>query len=119
MRGRVSAVEHRPGKFLNAETDKASEENERNGLVIESPNGQVAVVQVAGLVARRIVCWIDPNDAVAIGERIGLIRFGSRLDVYLPEGAVARVAVGQTAVAGETVIAVFDASARFPLVRVS
>lgn len=119
VRGRVSVVEHRPGSFLNAELDKASTENERNGLVIESPHGRVGVVQVAGLVARRIVCWIDPDDAVAIGERIGLIRFGSRLDVYLPEGAVTRVAVGQTAVAGETVIAVFDASARFPLVRVS
>lgn len=119
VRGRVSVIEHRPGRFLNAELDKASTENERNGLVIESPNGRIGVVQVAGLVARRIVCWIDPDDAVAIGERIGLIRFGSRLDVYLPEGAVTRVAVGQTAVAGETVIAVFDASARFPLVRVS
>ena len=77
------------------------------------------MVQVAGLVARRIVCWIDPDDAVSIGERIGLIRFGSRLDVYLPTGATARVAVGQTAVAGETIIASFDPAARFPLVRVS
>ena len=119
VRGRVSLVEHRPGKFLNAESDKASEDNERNGLVVECPHGQVGVVQVAGLVARRIVCWIDPDDAVSIGERIGLIRFGSRLDVYLPTGATARVAVGQTAVAGETIIASFDPAARFPLVRVS
>lgn len=119
VRGRVTRVEHRPGKFLNAELDKASDENERNGVVIESPNGTVAAVQIAGLVARRIVCWVDERGAVAIGERIGLIRFGSRVDVYLPEGARPRVAVGQTAVAGETVIADFGAGAGFPLVRVS
>src|SRR5690606_32707950 len=106
-------------KFLNAELDKASEENERNGLVIDSPHGTLAVVQVAGLVARRIVCWVEEKSSISIGERIGLIRFGSRVDVYLPEGARPRVAVGQTSVAGETVIADFNDQAGFPLVRVS
>lgn len=118
-RGRITAVEHRPGKFLNAELDKASAENERNGIVIDSPNGRIAAVQIAGLVARRIVCWVDSGNDIAIGERIGLIRFGSRVDVYLPAGAVAKVAVGQTAVAGETIIAEFGAHAASPLVRVS
>jgi phosphatidylserine decarboxylase len=118
-RGRVTRIEHRAGKFLNAELDKASHENERNGLVIESPNGTLAVVQVAGLVARRIVCWVDENSDIGSGERIGLIRFGSRLDVYLPAGMAARVAIGQTAVAGETIIAEAGGPAAVPLVRVS
>jgi phosphatidylserine decarboxylase len=119
VRGRISKIEYRAGKFVNAELDKASSENERNGLVIESPNGQVGVVQVAGLVARRIVCWADADSDIGIGERFGIIRFGSRLDVYLPRKAVTRVHVGQTAVAGETIIAEFDASITPPLVRVS
>jgi phosphatidylserine decarboxylase len=119
VRGRVSRIEHRPGSFLNAELDKASAENERNGLVIESPNGPVAAVQIAGLVARRIVCWAETGGALAIGERFGLIRFGSRVDVYLPDAAVPRVAVGQTAVAGETVIAEFGGVQGAPLVRIS
>jgi phosphatidylserine decarboxylase len=118
-RGRVSAVEHRPGKFLNAEMDKASTENERNGVVIESPNGRMGVVQVAGLVARRILCWTDPGAELAAGERFGLIRFGSRVDVYLPAGAAVKVAVGQTAVAGETVLAEYGIETALPLVRVS
>ena len=107
-----------PGKFLNAELDKASQENERNGLVIDSPNGTVAAVQVAGLVARRILCWAEVGGNIAVGERFGLIRFGSRVDVFLPKNAAARVAVGQTAVAGETVIAEFGGSAATPLVRI-
>ncbi|KQZ13037.1 phosphatidylserine decarboxylase [Mesorhizobium sp. Root554] len=119
VRGRVSRIEHRPGKFLNAELDKASAENERNGIVIDSPNGTVAAVQIAGLVARRIVCWADMGGTLSIGERFGLIRFGSRVDVYLPTGAVPRVAIGQTAIAGETVIAEFGGVATAPLVRVS
>ena len=119
VRGRVSRIEHRPGKFLNAELDKASAENERNGLVIESPNGTIAAVQIAGLVARRIVCWAETGGALAIGERFGLIRFGSRVDVYLPAEAAPRVAVGQTAVAGETVIAEFGGAQGAPLVRIS
>ena len=119
VRGRIVRVEHRAGKFLNADLDKASAENERNGLVIESPNGQVGVVQVAGLVARRIVCWVEERGALSVGERFGLIRFGSRLDVYLPQGARPKVAVGQTSVAGETVLAEFGAGNAFPLVRIS
>jgi phosphatidylserine decarboxylase len=119
VRGRITRIEHRPGKFLNAELDKASSENERNGLVIESPNGTIAAVQIAGLVARRIVCWAEANGNIAVGERIGLIRFGSRVDVFLPLDATPRVAVGQTAVAGETVIAEFGGGAATPLVRVS
>lgn len=119
VRGRIQRVEHRPGKFLNAELDKASTENERNGLVIESPNGTIGVVQVAGLVARRIVCWVEVDSDISVGERFGLIRFGSRLDVYLPAGAAPRVAIGQTSVGGETVIAEFGGSLASPLVRVS
>jgi len=119
VRGRITRVEHRPGKFLNAELDKASEENERNGLVIDNPHGTVAVVQVAGLVARRIVCWVDEGSAITVGERIGLIRFGSRVDVYLPKGARPRVALGQTSVAGESIIADFSGATDFPLVRIS
>lgn len=119
VRGKVTKVEHKPGLFLNAELDKASDDNERNGLVIQSPNGTVATVQVAGLVARRIVCWVEQGYSLGVGERFGLIRFGSRVDVYLPTDVAPRVAVGQTAVAGETVIAEFGAGAITPLVRVS
>ncbi len=107
VRGKVSLIEHTPGKFLNAELDKASTENERNGLVIESPNGAVGVVQIAGLVARRILCWHEIGAAISTGQRFGLIRFGSRVDVFLPMSANPHVAVGQTAIAGETVIAAF------------
>jgi phosphatidylserine decarboxylase len=119
VRGRIAKIEHRPGKFLNAELDKASTENERNSLVIESPNGIVAAVQIAGLVARRIVCWAEAGGTLAVGERFGLIRFGSRVDVFLPEAAVPRVAIGQTAVAGETVLAEFGGTHASPLVRIS
>jgi phosphatidylserine decarboxylase len=107
MRGTVDHVVYREGKFLNADLDKASEDNERNGLVIDTAHGRIGVVQVAGLVARRIVCWVTPTMHVDAGQRIGLIRFGSRLDVYLPEGFTPRVTVGQTAIAGETVLAEF------------
>ncbi|WP_352521085.1 MULTISPECIES: phosphatidylserine decarboxylase [unclassified Mesorhizobium] len=119
VRGRITKIEHRPGKFLNAELDKASSENERNGLVIDSPNGIVVAVQIAGLVARRIVCWAETGGSIAVGERFGLIRFGSRVDVFLPSTAVPRVAVGQTAVGGETVLAEFGGVAATPLVRIS
>lgn len=118
-RGRIAVIQHRAGKFLNADLDKASTENERNGLVIDSPHGQLAVVQIAGLVARRIVCWAGVGENIGTGERFGLIRFGSRVDVYLPDGARPRVAVGQTAVGGETIIADFDGSPTLPLYRVS
>jgi phosphatidylserine decarboxylase len=104
--GRVAAVAYHPGKFLNASLDKASEDNERNGLVVELDDGRtLGVVQIAGLVARRIVCFVKVGDRLRTGERFGLIRFGSRLDVYLPDGVAPLVAVGQIAVAGETVLA--------------
>ncbi len=107
IRGTISRIAYKPGQFLNADLDKASTENERNGLVIDGPHGKVAAVQVAGLVARRILCFASEDAEIQAGERFGLIRFGSRVDVYLPKGAEARVAAGQTSVAGETVIAVF------------
>ena len=113
--GRVTAVAYRPGKFLNASLDKASEDNERNALAIEMADGRhIAVVQIAGLVARRIVCWTRPGQSLRTGERFGLIRFGSRLDVYLPQGVQPQVALGQTMIAGESVIALIgqDAPAR-------
>ncbi len=104
--GEIRHVAYVPGKFLKASLDKASEHNERNGLVIDLPDGrEVGVVQIAGLVARRILCWVQPGQELATGERFGLIRFGSRVDVYLPDGVAPLVAVGQKAVAGETVLA--------------
>jgi phosphatidylserine decarboxylase len=105
--GRVERIAYRPGKFINAELDKASEHNERNSLVISTPSGQIGVIQIAGLVARRIVCFVREGQSMTAGERFGLIRFGSRLDVFLPEGSKPLVAEGQTAVAGETVLADF------------
>src|SRR3954454_280296 len=117
VRGRITRIEHRPGKFLNAALDKASADNERNALVIDSPNGPVVAVQIAGLVARRIVCWVEAGSSIGVGERFGLIRFGSRVDVYLPREAAVRVAVGQTAIGGETVLAEFGGGAAMPLVR--
>ena len=100
-------VAYHPGKFLSASMDKASEENERNGVTIEMADGRLlGVVQIAGLIARRILCFTAPGQSLLAGQRFGLIRFGSRLDVWLPEGAVAMVAVGQTMTAAETVIAV-------------
>ncbi|MBB4001005.1 MAG: phosphatidylserine decarboxylase [Aurantimonas endophytica] len=107
MRGRITRTAYREGEFRNAELDKASEVNERNSLVIDGPQGEIGVVQIAGLLARRIICWSKMDDRLEAGERFGLIRFGSRLDVYLPDGARPRVAEGQTAIAGETVIAEF------------
>ncbi|ADZ71153.1 Phosphatidylserine decarboxylase proenzyme [Polymorphum gilvum SL003B-26A1] len=103
--GRIVRIAYRAGRFINAELDKASEHNERNGLVIESGDTRIGVVQIAGLVARRIVCFVREGENVATGERFGLIRFGSRLDVYMPIGTVPRVAIGQTMIAGETVLA--------------
>ncbi|MAQ37864.1 MULTISPECIES: phosphatidylserine decarboxylase [Thioclava] len=104
--GRISKVAYRPGKFLNASLDKASSDNERNGLTVTLPDGrQYGVVQIAGLVARRILCWSKEGQSLMTGERFGLIRFGSRLDIYLPEGVNPLVCIGQNMVAGETVIA--------------
>lgn len=100
-----------PGAFLNAELDKASEENERRALVIETETGEkVGLVLIAGLVARRIVTFVGEGASVARGERLGLIRFGSRVDVYLPAGARVLVAPGQTAIGGETVLAELGAA---------
>lgn len=108
--GEVERVEYRPGKFFNASFDKASEHNERCGMVIRTPEGaRVGCVQIAGLVARRIVSRVGPGARLATGERYGLIRFGSRVDVYLPEGVAAGVKVGQRMVAGETIIATLPA----------
>jgi len=107
LAGRVARIVYRAGKFINADLDKASEDNERNGIVIDSEHGPIAVVQIAGLVARRIVCFAEKDKDIAAGERIGLIRFGSRLDVYLPLAANVLVSEGQTAIAGETVLARF------------
>lgn len=108
--GEVAAISYRPGKFFNASLDKASADNERNSLRIRMEDGRdLAVVQIAGLVARRILCFVKPGDRLATGERFGLIRFGSRLDVYLPPGVAPLVSVGQTMVAGETVLAHLDA----------
>jgi phosphatidylserine decarboxylase len=103
--GRIERMVYRAGKFLSADLDKASEDNERNALVIAAGGARIAVIQIAGLVARRIVPFVREGDAVVAGQRIGMIRFGSRVDVYLPEGARALVAEGYTAIAGETVLA--------------
>ena len=105
--GRIDRIAYRPGAFINAELDKASEDNERNSLVISTPNGRIGVIQIAGLVARRIVSFVREGQSIGAGERFGLIRFGSRLDVYLPEGTRPLVSEGQTAVAGETILADF------------
>ncbi|MDF1619314.1 phosphatidylserine decarboxylase [Pseudothioclava nitratireducens] len=104
--GRITKVAYRPGKFLNASLDKASSDNERNGMAVELADGrQYGVVQIAGLVARRILCWAKEGQQMQTGERFGLIRFGSRLDIYLPEGVEPLVCIGQTMLAGETVLA--------------
>ena len=103
--GRIERVIYQPGKFINADLDKASADNERNSLIIAAAGARVVVVQIAGLVARRIVCFVREGQPVGAGERFGMIRFGSRLDVYLPEGTPPLVAVGQTAIGGETVLA--------------
>lgn len=104
--GRIARSVYVPGAFMNAALDKASEENERRAVVIESPDGQqIGVVQIAGFIARRIVTIADIGDTIGVGQRFGLIRFGSRVDVYLPPGKAALISVGQRAVAGETVLA--------------
>src|SRR4030081_1606516 len=99
--GRIDRIAYRPGTFINAERDKASEDNERNSLVISTPDGRIGVIQIAGLVARRIVSFVREGQSIGAGERFGLIRFGSRLGVFLPQGSKTLVFRGQTAVAGE------------------
>jgi len=104
--GTVERVAYSPGKFVNADLDKASTENERNALVIQLAGGErIAVVQVAGLIARRILCYVKAGDALRRGQRYGFIRFGSRVDVYLPLSARPRVAVGDKVAATSTILA--------------
>lgn len=109
--GTIDAVSYRPGKFLNAAMDKASEDNERMACAVRMADGRrIAFVQIAGLVARRIICNLKDGQTVATGERYGLIRFGSRTDVYLPDGVSPLVIVGQLAIGGETVLADLQAT---------
>lgn len=104
--GTVTRISYRHGRFLNASLDKASSENERNAIAIRLPDGrEIAVVQIAGLIARRILCDLREGDAVRAGSRFGIIRFGSRTDLYLPEGVLPLIAEGQTMIGGETVVA--------------
>ena len=104
--GVVTRIAYRHGAFVNASLDKASDQNERNAIALRLPDGQdMAVVQIAGLIARRILCGLKEGDAVLTGARFGIIRFGSRTDIYLPPGALPLVEVGQTMVGGETVVA--------------
>jgi phosphatidylserine decarboxylase len=105
--GRVKRIAYVPGKFVNADLDKASEDNERQHLLIEGSNGlKVGFTQIAGLVARRILAFVREGDMVEAGQRVGLIRFGSRVDVYLPSTAAPRVLLGQRAIAGETILGI-------------
>jgi phosphatidylserine decarboxylase len=104
--GRIVRIAYVPGKFVNADLDKASEDNERQAFTIETNAGRrIGIVQIAGLLARRIVRFVEQGSEVEAGQRIGLIRFGSRVDIYLPEGHMPFVAIGQRAIAGETVLA--------------
>jgi phosphatidylserine decarboxylase len=113
--GTVDVVAYRPGKFLNAAADKASEENERMAIALRRGDGQlVGFVQIAGWVARRIVCYVKPGQELKAGERFGHIRFGSRTDLYLPPGARLLVAAGQRMIGGETVVAELDAATAEP-----
>ena len=104
--GRVKRIAYVPGKFVNADLDKASEDNERQHLLIEGADGlRIGFTQIAGLVARRIIAFVREGDMVDAGQRVGLIRFGSRVDVYLPAGTAPKVLLGQRSIAGETVLA--------------
>ena len=104
--GTIIRLAYRPGKFLNASLDKASVDNERQAVRMRTEDGQeIAFVQIAGLIARRILCSLSNDQTVKAGERFGMIRFGSRVDVFLPEGVAPMVCVGQTTTAGETVLA--------------
>ena len=113
--GRIERIVYRAGKFISADLDKASEDNERNAFVIVTGSGQrLAVIQIAGLIARRIVCFAREGDSLGAGQRIGMIRFGSRVDLYLPEAARVLAGEGQIAIAGETLIADLAADAAEP-----
>src|SRR3954454_15311709 len=105
--GRIRRIAYVPGKFVNADLDKASEDNERQHLLIEGSDGlRIGFTQIAGLIARRILSFVKEGDAVDAGQRVGLIRFGSRVDVYLPDSAAPRVLLGQRAIAGETILGI-------------
>ena len=110
MTGRIVKVAYKPGLFINADLDKASEDNERSSLLLDTASGRIGVVQIAGLVARRIVSFVREGETIGAGDRFGLIRFGSRVDVYLPDGVRVLVGHGSRAVAGETVLADVRAS---------
>ena len=102
----MKRIAYVPGKFVNADLDKASEDNERQHFLVEGPDGlRIGFTQIAGFVARRILSFVREGDAVEVGQRVGLIRFGSRVDVYLPSGTSPKVLLGQRTIAGETVIA--------------
>src|SRR5260370_9315285 len=115
--GRIERMVYRAGKFLNADLDKASEDNERNALVIDAAGTRIGLVQIAGLIARRIQPFVREGDAIGAGARIGMIRFGSRVDLYLPDDARLRVGQGQIAIAGETVVAELRAGEGTPAFR--
>jgi phosphatidylserine decarboxylase len=105
MSGRIIRIVYKPGLFVNADLDKASEDNERSSMVLDTASGRIGVVQIAGLIARRIVSFVREGETIGAGDRFGLIRFGSRVDVYLPEGVRVLVGHGSRAIAGETVLA--------------
>lgn len=105
VNGRISRIKYNPGKFFSANLDKASEQNENNGLTLDTINGhKIVFVQIAGLIARRIACWVKEGDSVSAGQRFGLIRFGSRVDIYLPAQSSVNVRLRERVKAGETVI---------------
>ena len=113
--GRIARVAYVPGKFLNADLDKASEDNERQHFLVERDDGvKIGFTQIAGLVARRIMAFVKEGDQIAAGERIGLIRFGSRVDVFLPAGTGAQVLLGQRTIAGETVLGIIGQDPQRP-----
>jgi phosphatidylserine decarboxylase len=104
--GIVDRVEYAPGKFISAAKDKSSDDNERNSILVKTDDGFIIpVVQIAGYISRRIVCWVKEGTMGEVGSRFGLIRFGSRVDIYLPEGISPKVALGQRMIAGETIMA--------------
>lgn len=103
--GKIRKIVYTPGLFLNADLDKASQDNERNSIVVESAHGPVGCIQIAGLIARRILCFVKEGQQLAPGERFGLIRFGSRTDIYIPGEVKALVSEGQRAIGGETILA--------------
>jgi phosphatidylserine decarboxylase len=104
-RGRITKISYRPGAFFAANLDKASEKNEQNAVFLEMQDGKkIVFVQIAGLIARRIACWVRAGEEVQAGQRFGLIRFGSRVDVYLPEGSRVTVQPGQNVRAGKTIL---------------